>query len=83
MNYRRANADELVLDDRNRYHKLCEELDYVMSLNSKYVEVLIGDEYKNIHSAGNALRRAIGTSGNYPISVHECNNKLILERTDI
>lgn len=56
MNYRRANADELVLDDRNRYHKLCEELDYVMSLNSKYVEVLIGDEYKNIHSAGNALR---------------------------
>lgn len=83
MNYRRANADELVLDDRNRYHKLCEELDYVMSLNSKYVEVLIGDEYKNIHSAGNALRRALGASGNYPISVHECNNKLILERTDI
>lgn len=32
MNYRRTNADELVLDDRNRYHKLCEELDYVMSL---------------------------------------------------
>lgn len=83
MNYRRANADELVLDDRNRYHKLCEELDYVMSLNSKYVEVLIGDEYKNIHSAGNALRVAIRTSGKYPISVHERNNKLILERTDI
>lgn len=83
MNYRRANADELVLDDRNRYHKLCEELDYVMSLNSKYVEVLIGDEYKNIHSAGNALREAIRTSDKYPISVHERNNKLILERTDI
>ena len=83
MNYRRANADELVLDDRNRYHKLYEELDYVMSLNSKYVEVLIGDEYKNIHSAGNALRVAIRTSGIYPISVHERNNKLILERTDI
>lgn len=83
MNYRRANADELVLDERNRYHKLCEELDYVMSLNSKYVEVLIGDEYKNIHSAGNALREAIRTSGKYPISVHERNNKLILERTDI
>lgn len=60
MNYRRANADELVLDDRNRYHKLCEELDYVMSLDSKYVEVLIGDEYKNIHSAGNALRGRLG-----------------------
>lgn len=83
MNYRRANADELVLDDRNRHHKLCEELDYVMSLNSKYVEVLIGDEYKNIHSAGNALRGAIRASGNYPINVHERNNKLILERTDI
>lgn len=83
MNYRRANADELVLDDRNRYHKLCEELDYVMSLNSKHVEVLIGDEYKNIHSACRALRRAIRTSGKYPISVHERNNKLILERTDI
>lgn len=34
MNYRRANADELVLDSHNRHHKLCEELDYVMSLNS-------------------------------------------------
>lgn len=83
MNYRRANADELVMGSRNRYHKLCEELDYVMSLNSKYVEALIGDEYKNIHSAGSALREAIRTSGKYPISVHERNNKLILERTDI
>lgn len=83
MNYRRANADELVFGSRNRYHKLCEELDYVMSLNSKYVEVLIGDEYKNIHSAGNALREAIKSSDKYPISIHERNNKLILERTDI
>lgn len=39
MNYRRANADELVLDDRNRYHKLCEELDYVMSLDSSPMSI--------------------------------------------
>lgn len=82
MNYRRVNADELVLDEPNRYHKLREELDYVMSLNSKYVEVLIGDEYKNIHAASAALRTAIRAS-KYPIGVHERNNKLILERTDI
>lgn len=84
MNYRRANADELVLDDRNRYHKLREELDYVMSLNSKYVEVLIDDEYKNNRSAANALREAIRRSdGVYPIMVHERNNRLFLRRTDM
>lgn len=84
MIYETAMEKDLVFDREGRYHALCDELDYVMSLRTKLVEVFIGDEYKNNHSAANALREAIRRSdGVYPIKVHECNNRLFLRRTDM
>ena len=82
MIYKTATEKDLVFDREGRYHALCDELDYVMSLRTKLVEVFIGDEYKNTRSAANALRDAIRRSDVlYPITVHERNNRLFLRRT--
>ena len=84
MIYETAMEKDLVFDREGRYHALCDELDYVMSLRTKLVEVFIGDEYKNNHSAANAIREAIRRyAGVYPIKVQECNNRLFLRRTDM
>lgn len=84
MKYIKANESDLDISPKNRYHKLCEELDYAMQMNSHVIEVNYKDEYKNVHSAWGALYGAIVKSkGVYPFKVAIRGEKLLLIRKDM
>lgn len=72
-----------VYSELAKYHRLEEDFEYFMSMNTKYAKVEFSKgEYKTWHSAYYSMRRTIKHLG-LPITVKAINYEIYLIRRDI